>query len=147
MRRTNPMPRTVLQNVLLGLALGSTATAQQPPVQPPPAPAPAAAPAPAGRRSLYIARESTHRVQMSTRGRIDKVLNPKDVIVRVSPVPDDPTSIFVTGLEVGVAPITLIGENNAQESIDVFVQVDLEYLRTLLVQVVPTANIRPVPGQ
>src|SRR5205823_5093843 len=65
----------------------------------------------------------------------------------VSPVPDDPTSIFVTGLEVGVAPITLIGENNAQESIDVFVQVDLEYLRTLLVQVVPTANIRPVPGQ
>ena len=51
----------------------------------------------------------------------------------------DPTSVLVTGLDSGVARVTLVGEGNVQETIDVIVQFDVEYLRTLLTRVVPTA--------
>jgi pilus assembly protein CpaC len=147
MRRTNRMPQTVLGSLLLAVALSSTATAQQPPAQPIPPPAPAKDDRPSVRGSaLVVPINGTQRVQMSTKGRIDKVLNPKDSIVRVTPVLGDPTSVLVTGLDSGVARITLIGENNVHEDIDIVVQFDVEFLRTLLVRVVPTAAVQPVPG-
>jgi pilus assembly protein CpaC len=136
MRLTNHVPRTVLWSFLLGVMLGNSAAAQQPP--PPP-------PAKAG-SVLVVPINGTQRVQMSNKGRIDKVLNPKDSVVRVSPVLGDPTSVLVTGLDSGVARITLIGEGNRQEEIEILVQFDVEYLRTLLGRVVPTAAVNPVPG-
>src|SRR5205814_1295176 len=89
---------------------------------------------------LVVPINGTQRVQMSNKGRIDRVLNPKDNIVRVSPVLGDPTSVLVTGLDSGVARITLIGEGNVEEGIEILVQFDVEYLRTLLNRVVPTAS-------
>jgi pilus assembly protein CpaC len=83
---------------------------------------------------------------MSSRRPIDRVINPKESILRVTPVLGDPTSVLVTGLDAGVTRLTLVGEGGAEETIDVVVQFDVEYLRTLLVRVVPTAAIQPVPG-
>jgi pilus assembly protein CpaC len=142
MRLTNHVPQTVLWSFLLGVALGNSAQAQQPPLPPP-----TKEDRPGARGNVLIVPiNGTQRVQMSKKGRIDKVLNPKDSVVRVSPVLGDPTSVLVTGLDSGVARITLIGEGNVQEDIDVLVQFDVEYLRTLLGRVVPTAAVTPVPG-
>ncbi|HLJ97274.1 MAG TPA: hypothetical protein VKU02_29205, partial [Gemmataceae bacterium] len=141
MRLTNHVPQTVLWSFLLGVALGDRALGQQPP--PPPAKE-----TKGGVRSgvLIVPINGTQRVQMSTKGRIEKVLNPKDSVVRVSPVLGDPTSVLVTGLDSGVARITLVGEGNREEEIEILVQFDVEYLRTLLNRVVPTAAVQPVPG-
>src|SRR5262249_24058133 len=74
------------------------------------------------------------------------VHNPKENIARVQPIPNDPTSVLITGLDAGLTQITLIDETGTEEAVDVVVQFDIEYLRTLLRQAVPTANIVPIPG-
>jgi pilus assembly protein CpaC len=146
MRRTNRVPPTVLWSVLLGVAFGNTLAAQQPPAQPIPPPAPVKEDRTAHGNALIVPINGTQRVQMAKKGRIERVLNPKENIARVSPVLGDPTSVLVTGLDAGVARITLIGEGGAQESVEIVVQFDVEYLRTLLARVVPTASVQPIPG-
>jgi pilus assembly protein CpaC len=147
MRRTNRVPPTVLWSLLLGVALGRTATAQQPPASPLPPPVPLKDGQPAVRGNVMIVPiNGTQRVQMSSKRPIEKVLNPKESVLRVQPVLGDPTSVLVTGLDSGVARLTLFGEGGVQETIDIVVQFDVEYLRTLLGRVVPTANVQPIPG-
>jgi pilus assembly protein CpaC len=95
---------------------------------------------------VIVGINSTERVQMYTRQMIDSVNNPKPNVARITPIPNDSTSILITGLEAGVTPITLTDVNKAQETIDVIVQFDVEYLRTLLQRAVPTSNVVPIPG-
>jgi pilus assembly protein CpaC len=146
MRRTNRVPQIVLWSVLLGLACGNPLAAQQPPAQPIPPPAPAKEDRAGPGNALVVPINGTQRLQMSNKGRIERVLNPKENIARVTPILGDPTSVLVTGLDAGAARITLIGEGGAQENIDIVVQFDVEYLRTLLARVVPTASVQPIPG-
>ena len=146
MRRTNRVPPTVLWSLLLGVAFGNTLAAQQPPAQPIPPPSPAKEAGTARGNALIVPINGTQRLQMSNKGRIDRVLNPKENIARVTPILGDPTSVLVTGLDAGVARITLIGEGGAQENVEIVVQFDVEYLRTLLARVVPTASVQPIPG-
>src|SRR5437879_309179 len=136
MHRSNRVPQTVLWSFLLGVVLGNPAAAQQPPA--PPAPTPTLPPptpmpingGPAGARGniLVVPINGSQRVQLSTKRRIDKVLNPKDSVLRVDPVLGDPTSVLVTGLDAGMTRITLIGEDGVQEKIDIVIQFDVEYL-------------------
>lgn len=149
MRRTNRVPQTVLWSFLLGLALGNTATAQQPPAQPQPIPPPA--PVKDDRvgvrtGTIVVPINGTQRVQLSNRGRIERVINPKESVVRISPILGDPTSVLATGLDAGVSRITLFGEGGVQETVEIVVQFDVEYLRTLLARAVPTAAVQPIPG-
>jgi pilus assembly protein CpaC len=102
--------------------------------------------APNRKNALVIPINGTERLQMQTKKRIDKVLNPRETVARVQPIPNDPNSVLVTGLDAGLTQITLIDENGVQELVDVVVQFDIEYLRTLLQRAVPSANIVPVPG-
>jgi pilus assembly protein CpaC len=146
MRRTNRVPQMVLWSILLGVAFGPTVAAQQPPAQPLPPPVPVKQDRGARGNALVVPINGTQRLQMSNKGRIERVLNPKENIARVTPVLGDPTSVLVTGLDAGAARITLIGEGGAQETVDIVVQFDVEYLRTLLAQVVPTAAVKPIPG-
>jgi pilus assembly protein CpaC len=83
---------------------------------------------------------------MRTRKRIARAENAKDTIARVQPIPNDPTSVLITGLDAGLTQLTMTDENGAQETYDVVVQFDIEYLRTLLQRAVPTANVVPIPG-
>src|SRR5438067_1163052 len=129
-------------SVLLGLALGSTATAQPAP-QPPKAPEPIAVPR---GNALIVPTNGTQRLQMSTKKRIASVVNQKEAIARVQPLATDPTTVLITGLEPGITRITLTDVDGAVESLDVVVQFDVEYLRTLLQRAVPTANIQPIPA-
>jgi pilus assembly protein CpaC len=143
MRRTNLLTQTVFWSFLLGMALGNTVTAQQPPNQLSP---PALVKEASARRTEAVPLYGTKRVQLASKGRIVKVFNPAESVVRVTPIPGDPMAVMVYGVAAGVSRITLVGEGNAEETVDVVVQLDLEYLRKLLSEVVPTAAVQPLGG-
>src|SRR5258708_7271604 len=137
MHHSKPV-RLALWNSMLGLLLGGVALAQ-----PPAPPAPAAAARGAG---LIVPIGTSKPIQMSTKRNIARVDNPKPNVVRVQAVVDDPKSVLVTGLEAGVTQITLTDDGGARETIEVLVQSDVEYLRSVLRTAAPTANIQPLPA-
>jgi pilus assembly protein CpaC len=134
MHHSKRMPAVLSWTLWLGLTLQSPAPAQQPPPQP----------AVRG-NALTVPINGTQRVQMSTKQPIKTVINEKENVARVRPVQGDPTSLLITGLEPGMTHLTLTDATGVQESLDVIVQFDIDYLRTSLRQVVPTANIQPIP--
>ncbi|TMQ34164.1 MAG: hypothetical protein E6K70_09110 [Planctomycetota bacterium] len=140
MHHPKPVRRSVLWSTLLSLVLGGALVAQQP--LPPPRDATG------GPRTaaLTIAIGTSQKVQMTSKRNIAAADNPKPTIARVQPVRDDPTSVLITGLEAGVTQIRLTDDKGGTELIDVIVQFDVEYLRTLLQRAMPTAAIQPIPG-
>jgi pilus assembly protein CpaC len=96
--------------------------------------------------TLIVPIGGTQRLQMSKKQVISKAINRNEAVLRVSPVYGDPTTVLLSGLDPGVAVVTLIDEKNLEENYQVIVQLDVEYLRTLLKRAVPTSNIDPVPG-
>jgi pilus assembly protein CpaC len=96
--------------------------------------------------TLIVAIGGTQRLQMSKKQVIAKAINRNEAVLRVSPVYGDPTTILLNGLEPGVAVVTLIDEAGKEENFQVIVQLDVEYLRSLLKRAVPTSNIDPIPG-
>ena len=127
-----------LWNTLLGLLLGGVALAQPP--------APPAPPTAARGAGLIVPIGTSKPIQMTTKRNIARVDNPKPNVVRVQAVIDDPRSVLVTGLEAGVTQITLTDDMGARETIEVLVQSDVEYLRSVLRTAAPTANIQPLPA-
>jgi pilus assembly protein CpaC len=143
MHRTNSAAKLMFGSMLLGLALGGPALGQnrepRPSLLPPPIPATA--------RQITLAVNGTQRVQMLSRKRIKTVVNERETVARVSALAaGEPTSILITGLEPGTTRITLTDVDNNSETIDVLVQFDVEYLRSLLRRAVPTANVEPIPA-
>jgi pilus assembly protein CpaC len=135
---------TMLWSLLLGLTLSGTAPAQQP-VAPPP-PVPGGKPAAAG-TALFVPLNGTKFLKMATKRRIRDIrYEDPPAIVKVEPVRDDPTTVVVIGLAPGTKRVQLIDENGVQEDFDIVVQIDLEQLRTMLRQAVPTANLGLIPG-
>jgi pilus assembly protein CpaC len=96
--------------------------------------------------SLIVPIGGTQRLQMSKKQAISKAVNRNEAVLRVSPVYGDPTTVLLNGLEPGVAIVTLIDEAGKEENFQVIVQLDVEYLKSLLKRAVPTANIDPIPG-
>jgi pilus assembly protein CpaC len=134
---------------LLAILFLSTVTAAQqagtPQVLPPATPvAPPATPARGN--AIVIPINQTHRVQMRTKKKIIRASNPKEQVARVQPVPNDPTSVLITGLDSGLTQITLVDESGAEETVEILVQLDIEYLRTVIQRAVPTANVTAIPG-
>jgi pilus assembly protein CpaC len=147
MHRTNRVLKPALWGVLLVVLSGGlpAARAQQPEA----APAPRAAglavlPGPGLKRCLTIPLGATQRVQMAGKQKIKRVINQKDVIARVEPVENDPTTIIITPLTPGIDHIEMYDDNGALECLDILVELDLEYLAHLLKKVVPTSNVCPV---
>ena len=136
MHRTNPMPKLLTRGLrtalVLVLLLPALARAQEA--------RPSSAP------TLIVSINGTQRLQMSKKQVIAKGINDNDIIVRLAPVWNDPRAVLVTGLEPGIAHIKLIDEKNVEETFEVIVQLDVEYLRSLLKRAVPSANIAPIPG-
>ncbi len=140
MHPKTPLRRALWQALLVAVplcVLASAAPAQEPP--PPPKLPPLTG-------TLIVPIGGTQRLQMSKKQVIARAINRNEAVLRVSPVYGDPTTVLLTGLEPGVAVVTLIDEKNAEESFQIIVQLDVEYLRTLLKRALPTANIDPVPG-
>jgi pilus assembly protein CpaC len=105
-------------------------------------------PPPGAIKALIVPIGSSKRLQMTTKKPMSKVVNEKENVARVQAVVDDPTTIVVTGLEAGLTRIVLADNSTPpnQEVYDVVVQVDIEYLRSVLKRTVPTANVEPIPG-
>lgn len=137
MHHTNPKPPRALWTLLLGLALGGPCLAQ------PPGDTKAAAV-----RTLNVPLNATQRVQMSNpKLRIKSVDNPRGEIARAVADNTDPTSVLVTALAAGTTRLTLTAENDLREDVLVNVQqFDVEYLRGIYRQTIPTSNIIPVPS-
>ena len=141
MHHPNSVSRFALGSLLLGLWLGSTVVAQEVPKEPPAPKGGAMAPPSSG---IIVPIGGTQRVQMRTRRNIATVVNSRPVVARVQPVANDPTAVLVTGQEAGVTQLTLTDEKGERETIEVVVQFDVEYIRTLLQRAVPTASIQPI---
>jgi pilus assembly protein CpaC len=141
MHRTKNAPTAVLRGLLAALALGlltpALALAQ-------PKPEPVAPPAPAP--TLTVAINGTTRLQMSKKQVIARAINHTEAVIRLAPAYNDPTTVLVTGLEPGIARVTLIDEKGNEENFEIIVQLDVELLKSLLRRAVPTANIVPIPG-
>jgi pilus assembly protein CpaC len=136
MHRTNRVPYQAFAGLLAGMLLAclpqTAARAQAPPATP-------------GAAALIVPINGTVQIQMSTKKRIANILNSRDIVARTQPVIGDPTKILVTGLEAGVTHITLTDEDKKVEELDVVVQQDVEFLRTMIRRAVPTANVEPIP--
>ncbi len=129
MHHTTRVPRSVrgalLSLLILGLGAGLARAQDQTP-------------------AIVVPVNGTHK--LSIEKNITKVFNPKEDIIRVSPVEGDPRSILITGLTPGVATITVTDVDNRDRKYQVVVQYDVEYLKTILKRAVPTANVEPEPG-
>ncbi len=84
-------------------------------------------------------------LQMSTRKAISLVKNTKEEVLGVKTVPGDPSRVLLTGTTAGLTHVDLTDVDGKIEGFDVTVQQDVEYLRTQLRRVLPTANIDPIP--
>jgi pilus assembly protein CpaC len=104
------------------------------------------APKEAKLKAVVISINGTQIMQHSSKKKLKRVVNRTDNVARVQPVADDPTRVLITGLEPGITRITLTDEDDNDESFDVVVQFDVEYLKTVLKRAVPTANIQPIPA-
>jgi pilus assembly protein CpaC len=142
MHHTTSLSRVAFGS-LLAMLVASQAPAQAPA---PPLPQPGQPGAALASSQLVLPIGGSRTLRMSTHRNIATVNNLKPTIARVQAVPDDPTSVLVTGLEAGVTDVVMVDVNGARETVVVTVQFDVEYLRHLLVQIVPTATIDVVPG-
>jgi pilus assembly protein CpaC len=138
--------------MLLSLLMGSLALGDargQPPAFGPGGPMPmppGMQGAGANPNALIVSINGTQRLNMRTRKAIRTVVNQQEAVARVQPVQDRPDMVLITGLQPGITRITLTDVDGAEESYDVVVQFDVEYLKTLLRRAVPTANINPIPA-
>ncbi len=67
-------------------------------------------------RALTVTVGQTVPVQMASKRPIKTVINDRDDIVRVAPMPDDPTRVLVTGLKPGRARLTFTDIDGREET-------------------------------
>lgn len=70
---------------------------------------------PGGSKTLYLSVGRTIHLQMTTKKPIRKVFNERSDVAVVQPVPDDPTTVLVTGLAPGRTRITLTDVDGKKE--------------------------------
>jgi pilus assembly protein CpaC len=138
MHRTRVLSRTfwgVLLTLLLGAvcAVDLRAAGQPAPVEVNP-------------NAIVIPINGTYLLGAPSKKKLKKAVNTKENVVRVQPVQDDPFHVILTGLEPGIAKVTLTDEEDKEFPFDVVVQFDVEYLKSVLKRAVPTANIVPIPA-
>jgi len=134
--------------VLWGLLVfgGMSGTAAFGQEQPAPLPRPSPAPKVDKTGALIVPIQGSVRIQMKTKQPIRDVFNERENVLTVLPDAADPTRVVLLGRAVGITRVTLTDINNKQETYEIVVQPDIELLRKLITQAVPTANIQVVPG-
>jgi pilus assembly protein CpaC len=138
MHRTNRVPYMAYAGFALALLLGGLSwfgvRAQDP------------AP-PAQRNNVLIVPIGTsQRLQMSTKKPIATAENPNPEVASIQRIITDPTAILISGQAPGMTRLTLTDRDGKTETLDVIVQTDIEYLRSVLKRSFPTANVEPIPG-
>jgi pilus assembly protein CpaC len=142
MHRTNRVGHSALCGLMFCLVLGSRALGQAQPPQPVVPPG-QGQPVFLG-KTLIVPMGTIKTLQMSTKKRIQTVWNEREAVAKVSGS-GDPTSVLISGVEPGITHITLVDENKNSETFEIQVQLDVEYLRTVLLKAVPTATVQVTP--
>jgi len=96
----------------------------------------------------FVPLNGTERLQMTTKKALTKVEVKRAVPadnVRISDVRGDPTAVAITGLTRGTTTLELTDVDNKRETVEIIVQLDVEYLKAQLRRAVPTANVTPIP--
>jgi pilus assembly protein CpaC len=141
MHRTNRVPHIKFWSIVLGLgALLSAGVGMAQERQAAPAPADAG---PRG-NVLIVPIGGSLPLRMKGNKAIKTVENQNDRVLDIRTAPE-PTTIYLIGKEAGTSRITLTALDDSKESYDVIVQLDVEYLRSVLQRTVPTANLTLIP--
>ncbi len=143
MHRNHRVPRAVYRQFLIGL-IAAAALAGPALAQPRVPPSEGRLPGVAG--PVFVPINGTRSVQMSTRQNLKNVTNTDPNVARVSAMPDDPTRVLITGMRSGTTHLTLVDVKDNKEEFDIVVQTNLENLRTILRQAVPTASLTLIPA-
>jgi pilus assembly protein CpaC len=138
MHRTRVLYRT-FWGVLLALLFGAVCVAGETAVG-------QSAPALVNPNAIILPINGTQLLGAPSKKKLKKAINTKDNVVRVQPVDGDPFHVLLTGLEPGIAKVTLTDEDDKNSEFDVVVQFDVEYLKSVLTRARPTANITPIPA-
>jgi pilus assembly protein CpaC len=97
-------------------------------------------------RSVIVNIGMTKPLQMTSKKQIKTVVNPSENIAVVTADERDPTKVNVTGKEAGTTRLTFTAVDNTEEVVEIVVQFDVEYLRSLLQRASPTSNLQLIPG-
>jgi len=105
-----------------------------------------------GVEEIKVAVNSIYRLQSPNKLKIKQIRTDREQIIRVTGVEEEPWIAQITGLQPGTAILTLTTFDDPktklpiERSYKVVVQLDVELLRTLLKEAVPTASVTPLPG-
>ena len=126
----------------LGLLLAVGGATAQERVQPP-----TPAPTDAGVRpsTLIVPIGGTRPLQMKGRKIITRAENVNERVLEVRSVRDQPDTLLLLGKDAGTTRLTLTAQDGTTEIFEVIVQLDVEYLKSILQRAVPTANIQLIP--
>ncbi len=128
--------------VLISLVVGAILRGQEPV----PAPRPASPPTERGAvGTLVVPIGMSQTLQAASKKAISAVRLNVDGIVRVSPNAVDPSSIILTGLSTGSARLFLTDIDGKEEVYDVIVQLDVSYLKRIIAEAAPSANVDVKP--
>jgi pilus assembly protein CpaC len=102
---------------------------------------------PASQGTILVPIGGSQPLQMKSGKKISSVQISAPNIIQVAPDATSPqTRIIVSGLNAGSVTITLTDEADNRELYEVIVQLDVQYLRNLIKQAVPTSNVEIVPS-
>ncbi len=104
------------------------------------------APSDTGRPSIIIVPiGGTRPLQMKSKQPITRAENLNERVLEVRTVANTPETVLLLGKDAGTSRLTLIGLDQSTETYEVIVQLDVDYLRSILQRAVPTANIILIP--
>jgi pilus assembly protein CpaC len=108
---------------------------------------PTPAPSDAGVRpaTLIVPIGGTRPLQMKGRKIITRAENVNERVLEVRSVRDQPDTLLLLGKDAGTTRLTLTAQDGSTETFEVIVQLDIEYLKSILQRAVPTANIQLIP--
>jgi pilus assembly protein CpaC len=143
MHPTQWLKQPKMTAVLLGLVVSGPFVCGQ---EPAPGPRPAAPPAERPVVStLAVPIGVSQTLQMGTKKPITAVRLNVEGVVRAAPNAVDTSSIILTGLSAGTARLFLKDVDGQEEVYDVVVQLDVTYLKRIIAEAAPSANVDVKP--
>jgi pilus assembly protein CpaC len=108
---------------------------------------PAPAPGDAGTRpsAIIVPIGGTRPLQMKPPQPITQAENLNERVLEVRTVQNTPETVLLLGKDAGTSRLTLTGLDRSTQTFEVIVQLDVDYLRSILQRAVPTANITLIP--
>jgi pilus assembly protein CpaC len=112
-----------------------------------PAQQPAPAPSDAGGRppTIIVPIGGTRQLQLKSKQPIISAENLNEKVLEVRTIRDMPEAVLLLGKDAGTTRVTLKGLDQTSETFEIIVQLDIEYLKSILQRAVPTANITLIP--